>query len=436
MSPGGDSMTQVVKKNTERRDAYNNILLPCEYYYPSRDQYEFKYKDAYGNSQSKKAKSLDALRKIESLIEKEKKEKLPVITECTTVFDLVELYFKNKNNIDDLTKTGYRYFFDRYIKNSSFAQKRIGDVYKVHIVEFYNSLITERNLRKTTVKTAQNFLSPAFRLAVDCRAIPNNPCELCMGDVKNTVSPERYVFPAKQQIQFLDFVKTYFRSYYAMIKVQFDTGLRVSELCGLTEKDVILSDSYISVNHQISYRNLNGEPVNYKIKPPKSTAGNRNILFDDDTKECLIEQEKYADLIYNTVTRFEVEEHTNFLYIVSSTGMPVVTNTVNRILNKVVDAYNIMELRNAAKENRDIDFIPHISSHSLRKSGLTRMAESGLMPKTLQYVAGHESIETTYNYYVKSSGDFKKDDMKKYYEYLENVEKLEQPERGINDEKQ
>lgn len=360
---------------------------------------------------------------------------MPVVTKNTTVFELVELYFKVKVNIDDVTRTSYLYFFNRYIAKSAFAQKKIGDIYKVNIVELYNSLITERNLRKTTVKTAQNFLSPAFRLAVDCRAIPSNPCALCMGEVKETTSPDRYVFTPKQQIQFLDFVKLYFREYYAMIKVQFDTGVRVGELFGLTDADVIFSDSYVSIKHQLSYRNLNGESVKYQIKPPKSDAGYRNILFDDDTKECLIEQEKYADLIYNTVKRFEVDGYTNFLYVTSATGRPAVTSILNQTLNKIVDAYNKMELRNAARENRDVDFLPHVSSHSLRKSGLTRMAESGLMPKTLQYVAGHESIETTYNYYVKSSQDFKREDMKKYYEYANKIEELEHQQRGFYDEK-
>lgn len=428
-------MGLITKKEAERRDTDNNILLTGEYYYSSRDQYEFKYKDAYGNPRSKKAKTLDDLRKIENIIEKTKNDQLPVITKNTTVCELVEFYFQVKNNIDDLTRSSYIYFFNRYIVKSSFAQKKIGDVYKVTITEFYNSLITEKNIKKITVKTAQNFLSPAFRLAVDCRAIPSNPCELCMGEVKETVSRERYVFPAKQQIQFLDFVKTYFRSHYAMIKVQLDTGLRVGELCGLTEKDVIFPESYISVNHQLSYRNLNGKPVSYQIKTPKSAAGNRNILFDDDTKECLLEQEKYADLIHTTLNRFEIDGYVNFLHIIASSGNPAVTNTVNITLNKIVDAYNTMELRNAARENRDVDFIPHISSHSLRKSGLSRMAESGLMPKTLQYIAGHESIETTYDYYVKSSNDFKYDDMKKYHQYLQKIEELEHQQRGIYDEK-
>lgn len=428
-------MVQTTKKEAERRDKSNNILLPGEYYYSSRDQYEFKYKDTYGNSKSKKTKTLNELRKIEDIIGKTKNDELPVITNNTTVSELVELYFQVKNNIDDLTKSSYIFFYDHYIVKSSFAKKRIDDVYKVTITEFYNSLISERNLKKTTVKIAQNFLSPAFRLAVDCRAIPSNPCELCMGEVKETVSPERYVLSAKQQIQFLDFVKLYFRSQYAMIKVQLDTGLRVGELCGLTKKDVIFPESYISINHQLSYRKLNGKPTCYRIKTPKSDAGKRNILFDEDTKECLLEQSKYADLIHTTINCFEIGGYANFLHIVASTGNPVVTNKVNVTLNKIVDAYNTMELRNATRENRDVDYIPHLSSHSLRKSGLSRMAESGLMPKTLQYIAGHEAIETTYDYYVTSSKDFKREDMKKYHKYLQKIEELEHQQRGIYDDK-
>lgn len=234
---------------------------------------------------------------------------------------------------------------------------------------------------------------------------------------------------------FLDFVKTYYHSDYALIKVLFDTGLRVGELCGLTDKDVVLRESYISITHQLSYRNLNSSPVKYQIKKPKTNAGNRNILFDIDTRDCLIMQQQYADLVHNTINRFEIDNYSNFLFVTQATGRPVVTDVVNKILNKIVESYNTMELRNAARDNRDVEFLPHISSRSLRKSGLSRMAESGIMPKTLQYVAGHESIETTYNYYVTSSGDFKREDMKKYHQYLQEIESLEYQQRGEYDEK-
>ena len=425
----------MTEREKVRRDVYNNALLPGEYYYPSRGQYEFKYKDIYGNPKSKKAKTLDALRKIEDEIEKRRKNELPVLTKDTTVAELVEMYFRVKNNIDDLTKNGYIYFFNRYVEKSSFAQKHIGDVYKVNVVDFYNYLITEKKLLKTTVKTAQNFLSPAFRLAVDCRAIPSNPCELCMSEVKDTVSPERYVFPPRQQILFQDFIKTYFRGDYAMIKILFDTGVRAGELCGFTDKDVNLDASFVSITHQLSYRNYDGTSVNYQIKTPKTEAGKRKILFDEDTKACFKEQQTYADLIRNTVNRFEVDGYSEFLFVTQATGRPVVIDVINKKLNKLVDAYNIMELRNAARDNRDVEFIPHISSHSLRKSGLSRMAESGLMPKTLQYIAGHESIETTYNYYITSSEDFKQEDMKKYHRYLQEIETLEDQQKGYYNEK-
>ena len=43
--------------------------------------------------------------------------------------------------------------------------------------------------------------------------------------------------------------------------------------------------------------------------------------------------------------------------------------------------------------------MPHISAHTLRHTGCTRMAECGIDIKTLQYIMGHESIATTMDIY-------------------------------------
>ena len=43
--------------------------------------------------------------------------------------------------------------------------------------------------------------------------------------------------------------------------------------------------------------------------------------------------------------------------------------------------------------------LPRISAHILRHTGCTRMAESGIDPKTLQYIMGHSDINVTMNIY-------------------------------------
>ena len=43
--------------------------------------------------------------------------------------------------------------------------------------------------------------------------------------------------------------------------------------------------------------------------------------------------------------------------------------------------------------------LPHISSHTLRHTACTRMAERGIDPKVLQYIMGHASVGITMEVY-------------------------------------
>lgn len=72
----------------------------------------------------------------------------------------------------------------------------------------------------------------------------------------------------------------------------------------------------------------------------------------------------------------------------------------------------------AQTENREEDLLPHLSSHALRSTCLTRMCESGMSLKTLQYLAGHESAITTFNSYVQTTSTHINSDMEKYYGYM------------------
>ena len=48
--------------------------------------------------------------------------------------------------------------------------------------------------------------------------------------------------------------------------------------------------------------------------------------------------------------------------------------------------------------------LPKISSHIMRHTGCTRMAESGMDPKVLQYIMGHADFSVTMNVYNHISG--------------------------------
>lgn len=50
----------------------------------------------------------------------------------------------------------------------------------------------------------------------------------------------------------------------------------------------------------------------------------------------------------------------------------------------------------------------HITPHALRHSLLTMLADAGTDPKVMQHIAGHESMATLYNNYVRPTKDQRK----------------------------
>lgn len=96
-------------------------------------------------------------------------------------------------------------------------------------------------------------------------------------------------------------------------------------------------------------------------------------------------------------------------------------NSVNRTLDTIITSYNKREVEQAKNENREAQILPHISSHNLRHTGLTRMAEAGVAPQTLQFIAGHSSIQFTLQYYIHATEEHVEDDMKRYIEFYKRA---------------
>lgn len=81
-------------------------------------------------------------------------------------------------------------------------------------------------------------------------------------------------------------------------------------------------------------------------------------------------------------------------------GKPYAANAINFALDNIVKEYNKLEDVQAEKEGREPDLQPHISAHILRHTACTRLAESGLEPKVLQYIMGHANVSVTLDVYT------------------------------------
>lgn len=242
-------------------------------------------------------------------------------------------------------------------------------------------------------------INPALELAVDSDIIRKNPAKDCKKGVGGT-KKERESMTISEQDRMLDFIKNsekYF-VYYPMIIFALSTGLRVGELTGLRWSDVDLKESVVHIRQQLIYKNL-GDRCKFHIQDLKTDAVRRDIPLTANAKRSLTKQKEINLLSGKTMKQQEVDGISDFVFT-NTLGKPYATNAINFALDNIVKAYNKSEHAQAEKEHREPELLPHISAHILRHTACTRLAESGLEPKVLQYIMGHANISVTLDVYT------------------------------------
>lgn len=164
------------------------------------------------------------------------------------------------------------------------------------------------------------------------------------------------------------------------------TGMRVSEFCGLTIKDLDFENRRINVDHQL-LRKRNGE---YEVEETKSDSGRRYIAMDDDVyislKNILANRPKAK-------VEMVVDGYTGFIMLDKNERPKVALHLENECR---------WSLKKYAKLHPDKP-LPTITPHVLRHTFCTDMHFLGLDPKSLQYFMGHSEARTTMNIYTHAS---------------------------------
>jgi integrase len=156
-----------------------------------------------------------------------------------------------------------------------------------------------------------------------------------------------------------------------------DTGLRVSELCGLRWRDVSLVEGYVSVEGQLA-RRRKGDAA--RIVPTKSRAGVRTIPL---TPRSL----KRLDALYTHERQRGLGADDDFV-LTTRGGGPVDQHNLRRMI------------RNAGRAAG----IRHVTPQMLRRSIATAYAEATVPPHVAANVTGH-SAAVYQAHYVKPHRD-------------------------------
>lgn len=303
-----------------------------------------------------------------------------------SVGELVERYLCTKTGVKPNTLVNYN-FVQNLLKKETFSEKKISQI-KTSDAKLFLIKLHQDGKGYSTIKTVRGVLRPAFQMAVDDDVLHKNPFGFELATV---------VF------KFVHDDNVYCK-YYKVVYILFHTGLRISEFCGLTLRDVDLENKILNIDHQLQRT----AKMKLVIESSKTNAGTRKLPMTEDVAECfrgIIEDRE--PLKFEKV----IDGYSGFLFVDKDCN-PLVAMHWEHRFNHMVKRYN--EIYRVQ--------MPNITPHVCRHTYCSNMAKSGMNPKTLQYLMGHSDIGVTLNTYTHLGLEDAADELKRMEE-LENARK-------------
>lgn len=343
--------------------------------------YDYRYTDSYGKVRCIYAKTLEDLRKKEATIQRDLADGIDYAAGEISVADLVDRYMSLKRDIGHNTKRAYGTVINR-IKESEFGQMKVRNVKLSDAKRFYIDL-HDTGSKRNTISIYHSVLRPTFEMAVDDDMIRKNPFKFKLADIIPDDAVKRTALTKQQQENYLRFIQENGQdNYYDDIVILMGTGLRVSELYGLTKKDVDFKKRLIFIDHQL----CRTAERPYFVKSPKTSSGVRCIPMSDVVYMAL---KRVAANRQSPTVELLVDGYSGFLFL-DKAGMPKVAMHLE----------NYMRGMQKKMERIYGKSFPRVTPHVLRHTFCTNMQRAGIDVKSLQYLMGHSNVSVTLDVYT------------------------------------
>ena len=388
------------RKTIDKNKPTRKTLRPNEYYNPKTKRYEYRFKDSLGKSRvissyrleptdqtPKGKKSGLSLREKENQINAQIDNCIDIDGSKLTLLQVVDRYLANlycRKELSPNTKTGYQVTVN-CLNEYRLGHMEIGKIKPEHCEEWLIDM--KKKYRGSTIQSQISLIKRAFEYAVDYDYIVKNPFRRITTDRSDSKVME--ALSVEDMNRFLDFCckDSHSKHCYDMINILFWTGLRVSELCGLTIDNIDLDNRMIRVEKQLLCLNHT-----HVVRRTKTDNGIRYIPMVDTVYES------FEQVLKNRYLRGDIEPvrydergnaYEGFVFLATRSRKTIVRAHVEEYLQNCIKRFNIANPDNPIRK-----FEPHICRHTFA----TNMQM--LPPKTLQSVLGHGSITTTMNNYV------------------------------------
>lgn len=388
------------RTTTAKNKPTRKTLRDNEYYNPKTKRYEYHYQDCFGKERvissyrleatdqlPKGKKSSKSLREKEAELNAYLENNIDIDGAKLTLLEVVNKYLNslyNRKKLAHNTKVGYNVTVNT-LKEYKLGYMEIGKIRPEHCEEWLADM--KKKYRGSSIQTQISLIKRTFEYALDYDYIAKNPFRRITTDRSDSKNME--ALSVEDMNRFLDFCSkdSHSSHCYDMLYVLFWSGLRASELCGLTLDNIDMDKRTITVEKQLQCINHT-----HVVLPTKTTNGNRIVPMTDGVYEC------FERILKNRYLKGDIEpvcydeqgkEYKGFVFLATRSRKTIVRAHVEEYLRNCIKRFNEANADNPIRK-----FEPHICRHTFA----TNMQY--LPPKTLQYILGHGNITTTMNNYV------------------------------------
>ena len=385
------------ERDEKRRDSKGRLLKSGESQRPD-GRYAYKYMDTFGNPKfvySWKLVPTDkipagkrpdlSLREKVRQIQQDIADGIDPIGKKMTVCQLYAKYIRQRGNVKRGTKKSREQLM-KLLSDDKLGAASIDSV-KLSDAKEWALCMQEQGVAYNTICNSKRSLKAIFYMAIQDDCIRKNPFDFPINDVINDDTEPKVPLTPAQEEELLKFMQDdpVYAKYYDEVVILLETGLRISELCGLTETDLNFEKRFVNVDHQL----LRSTEDGYYIETPKTDSGFRQVPMSAAAYEAfqrVLKNRRGAKAI-------EVDGYSNFLFL-NRDGLPKVAVNYDAMFKCLAKKFN-----KCHKE----PLPPVMTPHTMRHTFCTRMANAGMNPKALQYIMGHANIVMTLNYYAHAT---------------------------------
>lgn len=381
----------------KRRDSKGRLLKSGESQRPD-GRYAYKYTDTFGNPKfvyswklvptdkvpAGKRSDISLREKIKQ-IQKDLDDGIDTIGKKMTVCQLYAKYIRQRGNVKRATQKGRQQLM-KLLSEDKLGAACIDNV-RLSDAKEWALRMQENGVAYNTICNSKRSLKAAFYMAVQDDCLRKNPFDFQISEVISDDTEPKVPLTPEQEEELLKFMQEdhVYSKYYDEVVILLETGLRISELCGLTAADLNMEQRFVNVDHQL----LRSTEDGYYIETPKTDSGFRQVPMSAAAYEA------FKRVLNNRRGRKTVEigGYSGFLFL-NREGLPKVAVNYDAMFKNLAKKFN--------KCHREP--LPAVMTpHTMRHTFCTKKASAGMNPKALQYIMGHANIVMTLNYYAHAT---------------------------------